>query len=80
MAENMAVKSGMRGMERSQVGASQPDKAPGGDPGANEPENPGQSDPPVSHFIHQDENGDHHVNISKLHAHAVGKSKGVKSL
>ena len=79
MAENLAVRSGMRGMERSQVGASQPDKAPGGAPAGMEG-GAGEQDPPVSHFIHQDENGDHHLNISKLHAHVVGKSKGVQAL
>lgn len=78
MAENMAVRSGMRGMERGQVGASQPDKAPGGNPMGHEG-GAGEQDPPVSHFVHQDENGHHHVNISKLHEHLMGKSKGVKT-
>ena len=76
---SIAVKSGMRGMERSQVAASQPDMAPGGDP-AGIAGGAGEQDPPVSHFMHQDENGDHHVNISKLHAHMVGKSKGVSQV
>jgi len=78
--ENLAVKSGMRGMERGQVAASQPDKAPGGAPGGHEG-GPGEQDPPVSHFIHQDPTSGHHMlNISKLHEHVVGKSKGVQSL
>jgi hypothetical protein len=72
--DNLAVKSGMRGMERRDVGASQPDKAPGGNP-AGTPGGEGEQDPPVSHFIHQDESGAHHLNISKLHEHVMGKSK-----
>jgi hypothetical protein len=78
--DNLAVKSGMRGMERGQVGASQPDKVPGGAPGGHEG-GVGEQDPPVSHFIHQDPtSGEHHLNISKLHEHLMGKSKRVEVL
>jgi len=76
--ENLAARSGMRGMERSTVGASQPDKAPGGDPAGHEG-GAGEQDPPVSHFIHQDPtSGHHHLNISKLHEHLMGKSKAAQ--
>lgn len=72
----IAEKTGMRGMERHQAGPAPEDKAPGGHPGGTEG-GAGEQDPPISHFVHQDEAGDHHVNLSKLHAHVVGKSKGV---
>jgi hypothetical protein len=78
--ENMAVKSGMRGMEKREVGASQPDAAPGGAPGGHEGAG-AEIDPPVSHFMHQDPTtGHHHINISKLHEHMIGKSKGAQVL
>ena len=60
-------------MERSQVGASQPDKAHGGNPEGEMPEG-AENDPPVSHFIHQDEAGHHHINITKLHGHLSAKA------
>jgi hypothetical protein len=77
--DNLAVKSGMRGMERGQVGASQPDKAPGGEQAGIEG-GPGEQDRPVSHFVHQDPTSGHHMlNITKLHEHLMGKSKGFKA-
>ena len=75
---NLAQKSGMRGMERPEAGASQPDKAPGGNPAGHEGGS-GEQDAPVSHFIHQDpESGHHMLNVTKLHEHLMGKSKGAK--
>lgn len=66
--ENYARKSGMRGSERSEAGASQPDLAPGGDPGGT---------PDVTGIIGQhvhgpDENGHHHLNLTTLAAHIHG--------
>ena len=73
--DNLAVKSGMRGMERREVGGSQPDKAPGGNPTEHDA-GPGEQDPPISHFMHPD---GQHLNVAKLHEHIVGHSKGAKT-
>lgn len=64
-----AKKSGMRGSEAPPSAA---DEMPGADPAGAGP-GAGEADPPVSHFVHQDEHGDHHMNISKLHAHLSAK-------
>lgn len=61
--DNLARKSGMRGMEREEAKADAADR--GTDPGGN-----------ISQHVQKDEGGDHHFNLTTLVDHLEQQSSG----